>query len=72
MNVGEILTNLWSDSGFAGLQWESYVMIAISCVLLYLGIVKKFEPLLLIGIAFGMLISNLSLVEGNALYHADW
>ncbi len=72
MNVGEILTKLWSDSGFAGLQWESYVMIAISCVLLYLGIVKKFEPLLLIGIAFGMLISNLSLVEGNALYHADW
>ncbi|MBQ3081620.1 MAG: sodium ion-translocating decarboxylase subunit beta [Clostridia bacterium] len=72
MNVGQILTNLWESSGFAALQWESYVMIVISCVLLYLGIVKKFEPLLLIGIAFGMLISNLSLVEGNALYHADW
>ncbi len=72
MNVLEVLKNLWSSSGFAGLEWQSYVMIAIACVLLYLGIVKKFEPLLLIGIAFGMLVSNLSLVEGNFLYHADW
>lgn len=72
MNVLEVLKNLWSSSGFAGLEWQSYVMIAIACVLLYLGIVKKFEPLLLIGIAFGMLVSNLSLVEGNFLYHSDW
>lgn len=72
MNVLEVLKNLWSSSGFAGLDWQAYVMIAIACVLLYLGIVKKFEPLLLIGIAFGMLVSNLSLVEGNFLYHSDW
>jgi len=72
MNFTEILTNLWQTSGFSGLDWRSYVMIGIACLLLYLGIVKKFEPLLLIGIAFGMLVSNLSLVEGNFLYHADW
>lgn len=72
MQILEILKNLWESSGFAGLEWRAYVMIAIACVLLYLGIVKKFEPLLLVGIAFGMLVSNLSLVEGNFLYHADW
>ena len=43
----------------SGLDWRSVLMIAISCVLLYLGIVKKFEPLLLIPIAFGMLLTNL-------------
>ncbi|MBO4933665.1 MAG: sodium ion-translocating decarboxylase subunit beta [Clostridia bacterium] len=44
-------------------------MIAISCVLLYLGIKKKFEPLLLVGIAFGMLLTNLPL---GGVFHADW
>lgn len=63
MNVGEILLNLWNDSGFAAFGqsggWKSLVMIAVACVLLYLGIVKKFEPLLLVGIAFGCLLTNL-------------
>lgn len=45
----------------------SLVMIAISCVLLYLAIVKKFEPLLLLPIAFGMLLTNL---PGAGMYHA--
>lgn len=72
MNVLEILKNLWATTGFSGLDWRAFVMIGVACVLLYLGIVKKFEPLLLVGIAFGMLVSNLSLVEGNFLYHADW
>lgn len=72
MNIAETMINLWESSGIAGLEWRSYVMIAIACVLLYLGIVKKFEPLLLIGIAFGMLISNISLVDGNDLFHSDW
>ena len=44
------------------------VMILIACVLLYLAIVKKFEPLLLLPIAFGMLLTNL---PGAGLYHAD-
>ncbi|MDR3210369.1 MAG: sodium ion-translocating decarboxylase subunit beta [Planctomycetota bacterium] len=48
-------------SGFVGLfqHWETPVMLVIACVLLYLAIVKKFEPLLLVGIAFGMLLANL-------------
>ena len=44
------------------------VMLLIACVLLYLAIVKKFEPLLLLPIAFGMLLTNL---PGAGLYHAD-
>lgn len=80
MNIADTMNKLWTSSGIAGLEWQSYVMIAIACVLLYLGIVKKFEPLLLIGIAFGMLISNISLVvdsnniedTSNWLFHSDW
>ena len=63
MNVGEVLLNLWNQSGFAAFGqeggWKSLIMIAVACVLLYLGIVKKFEPLLLVGIAFGCLLTNL-------------
>lgn len=44
------------------------VMLAVSCVLLYLAIVKKFEPLLLLPIAFGMLLTNL---PGAGMYHAE-
>ncbi len=76
IDVGEILLKLWNDSGFATitngffsqLGWQNLVMIAIACVFLYLGIVKKFEPLLLVGIAFGCLLTNL---PGANLYHAD-
>ena len=72
MNIGEILLNLWNDSGFAslfvGMGWQNAVMLAISCVLLYLAIVKKFEPLLLCGIAFGCLLTNL---PGAGLYNQE-
>ena len=75
INVGEILLNLWEGSGFnaifAGFTsggWQNLVMIIIACVFLYLGIVKKFEPLLLVGIAFGCLLSNLPL---GGLYHQE-
>jgi len=65
MNIAQVLLNLWETSGlyeiFGKMNWQSAVMIAVSCVLLYLGIVKQFEPLLLIGIAFGMLLTNLPL-----------
>ena len=47
-------------------NWRCLIMIAIACVLLYLGIVKKFEPLLLVPIAFGMLITNL---PGANMFH---
>ena len=76
INVGEILLKLWNDSGFAALAsgflaqggWQNLVMIIISCVLLYLAIVKKFEPLLLCGIAFGCLLTNL---PGAGLYNQE-
>ena len=75
INIGEILLNLWNDSGFAALStgfmdggWQNLVMIIIACVLLYLAIVKKFEPLLLVGIAFGCLLSNL---PAAGLYHPE-
>ena len=73
MNIGETLLKLWNDSGFASIisgfmvegGWQNLVMIVIGCVLLYLAIVKKFEPLLLCGIAFGCILSNL---PGAGLY----
>ncbi len=72
INVGEILLNLWNTSGFAAFggagNWRYLVMIVIACVLLYLGIVKKFEPLLLVGIAFGCLLTNL---PSGGLYHQE-
>ena len=70
MDIGKILLDLWNDSGFAalfvGFGWQNAVMLAVSCVLLYLAIVKKFEPLLLCGIAFGCLLTNL---PGANLYN---
>ena len=59
MNIGEIFINLWKSSGFVQGSWENYVMILVSFVLMYLAIVKKFEPLLLLPIAFGMFIINI-------------
>ena len=58
-NIGEIFLNLWKSSGIANGSWQNYVMILISFVLFYLAIVKKFEPLLLLPIAFGMFLINL-------------
>ena len=58
-NIGEMFMNLWRSSGLANGSWQNYVMILISFVLMYLAIVKKFEPLLLLPIAFGMFLINL-------------
>ena len=76
INIGEILLKLWNDSGFAAISsgfvsdngWQYVVMLIISFVLLYLAIVKKFEPLLLVGIAFGCLLTNL---PKAGLYHQE-
>ena len=76
MNIGETLLKLWNDSGFAKIisgfvaegGWQNLVMLFIGCVLLYLAIVKKFEPLLLCGIAFGCILSNL---PGAGLYNQE-
>ena len=82
-SVGDTLYKLAVESGFACLVvdggWRNLVMIVIACVLLYLGIVKGFEPLLLVGIAFGCLLANISYFPGlsadlnatNALYHPE-
>lgn len=59
MDILEILKGFWESSGLAILTWQEGVMILISFVLLYLAIHKKFEPLLLVPIAFGMLLANL-------------
>ena len=68
MNLLQTLGNLFSTSGFANMDWRQIVMIVLSLVLLYLGIVKKFEPLLLVGIAFGMLLTNLPI---SGVYHPE-
>ena len=55
-----ILNNIWDMTAFSqtGGDWTFLIMIAIACVLLYLGIVKKYEPLLLVPIGFGVLLAN--------------
>jgi len=77
------LGKLVTESGFAGFfsnpdGWRNLVMIVIACVLLYLGIKKQYEPLLMVGIAMGCLLANVSSVfmttDGSlpdALYHQD-
>lgn len=66
----DAILNFITSTGFyqftQGGNWKCLIMIAIACVLLYLGIVKKFEPLLLVPIAFGMLVTNL---PGAEMYH---
>ena len=57
----EVIFAIAGGSGFAALDWKTVVMLVIACVLLYMGIGKKFEPLLLVPIAFGMLLANLPL-----------
>ena len=68
MNIGQTLLKLWNDSGFAAMELRNGIMLVIGCVLLYLAIVKKFEPLLLCGIAFGCILTNL---PGANLYHQE-
>lgn len=65
MDIGNVLIKLWETSGFANLfvHPENFFMILIACVLIYLAIVKEFEPLLLLCISFGMLLANLPLGE---------
>ncbi len=55
----DAIIKLWGESGFLALNWQYLAMIVIACILVYLAIVKKFEPLLLLPIAFGMLLANL-------------
>ena len=79
----EILNSIWasvlsilSESGLLGLfegeGWKNAIMIGIACFLLYLAIGRKFEPLLLLPIAFGMLLVNIYpdiMAEGGLLHY---
>ena len=68
----DALVKFFTESGFVrffeGDNWKQFVMIAVACVLLYLAIGKKFEPLLLLPIAFGMLLTNL---PGAKMVHEE-
>ena len=71
-NFGEALENFYSEMGFTsffvGTGWKNLVMLGIGCVLLYLAIKKEYEPLLLLPIAFGMILTNL---PGAGLFHTE-
>ena len=66
----QAILDFLASTGFAQIanDWRVLVMLLVACVLLYLAIVKKFEPLLLLPIAFGMLLTNL---PGAGLYHGE-
>ena len=59
INIGDMFVNRWEASGLANGDWQNYVMILVSFILMYLAIVRKFEPLLLLPIAFGMFLINI-------------
>ncbi|MBO5046205.1 MAG: sodium ion-translocating decarboxylase subunit beta [Clostridia bacterium] len=59
IDIGEIFSNLWNSMGISQGTWQNYVMLLISFVLMYLAIVKKYEPMLLLPIAFGMFLINI-------------
>ncbi len=58
------LIRFWNNTGFANLEWSYFLMIIIGIVFIYLGIKKKWEPLLLVPIGFGILIGNIPFMEG--------
>ncbi|MCM1579630.1 MAG: sodium ion-translocating decarboxylase subunit beta [Ruminococcus sp.] len=64
----DTIKDLAASSGLAGLGWENIVMILIAFVFMYLAVKHKFEPLLLLPIAFGMLLTNL---PGTEMYHPE-
>ena len=70
--VGQDIINFLQSSGiyqmFVGGDWKCLVMIALACFLLYLAIKKQYEPLLLLPIAFGMLLTNL---PGADMFHSE-
>lgn len=66
----ETLSNFWNDTGLSNMAYQNAIMIAVSFIFLYLAIRHGFEPLLLIPIAMGMLLSNLP-VSGMFIEHAE-
>lgn len=72
VDYGDTFQGLWESTGFFNLQWGNVVMIIIACFFLFLAIKKKFEPLLLVGIAFGMLLSNIPAPVSDWIFHPDY
>ncbi|MGP1411541.1 MAG: sodium ion-translocating decarboxylase subunit beta [Peptoanaerobacter stomatis] len=73
----KVIQEMMAESGFAALDWRNCLMILIAFILVYLAVVKQFEPLLLLPIAFGMFLANLPLAglmaeaqEGQPWYTA--
>ena len=66
----DAVINFLNSTGFSAITWQQCVMIGVSFVLLYLAIVKEYEPLLLLSIAFGMLLANLPMANlaSNGVY----
>ena len=72
VDYGDTFQGLWESTGFSNLQWGNVVMIIIACFFLFLAIKFKFEPLLLVGIAFGMLLSNIPGPVSDWIFHPDY
>lgn len=71
VDYGETFEGLMESTGFLNLDWGNVVMIVIACFFLFLAIKFKFEPLLLVGIAFGMLLSNIPGPVSDWIYHPE-
>ncbi len=71
----DTLVGIWNNTGFMQATWQTWVMLIIACVLIYLAIAKQYEPLLLLPIAFGMLLANIPVAglssynEGSLIYY---
>ena len=59
ISFGQAIKNLFNQSGLISVDYTNIIMMALACVLVYLAIVKQYEPLLLLPIAFGMFIINI-------------
>lgn len=63
------IQNLWNNSAFCNITWQQGLMLLISFFLMYLAIVKQYEPMLMLPIAFGMALTN---IPGAELYHPEF
>ena len=67
MDILQALNQIWQTTGIYAISWQQLTMIAVCCFLLWLGIKKQFEPLLLVPIAFGGLLANIPMPPGEAI-----
>jgi len=70
LTISNLFQTLWQSTSIAAAgaaQWKDWIMVAVALILLYLGIFKKIEPLLLVPIGFGALLSNLPVAGGYFL-----